>query len=295
MKTEKHQCTECNPQPAEQTAPCKDDAADERTMLGYLELKANDTFEREDLRRSTLVCILKGRMEVSVAGIIGQLIEEGHMLLVPAGDSFYARALTEVTVLRVSFEQLAPFCHRFSLPRLLACAPAADGKETFCILPLRDNLRRELELTLKTIKTNVACARYRRIKAEILCMELGCSYSEDELARLFAPILAADVRFKTSVLRTFPRVSDAKELRVVLGIPGSTFSRKFRSAFGTSAGQWIIRKKEEKLFHDIVATKTSVKELARKYGFTANYLTYFCKKHFGATPAQLRARTAKRF
>ena len=36
-------------------------------------------------------------------------------------------------------------------------------------------------------------------------------------------------------------------------------------------------------------TDMTVVELADKYGFSVNYLTSFCKEHFGNTPTELRA------
>ncbi len=36
-------------------------------------------------------------------------------------------------------------------------------------------------------------------------------------------------------------------------------------------------------------TDLTVAELADKYKYTANYLTTFCKEHFGKSPTELRA------
>lgn len=36
-------------------------------------------------------------------------------------------------------------------------------------------------------------------------------------------------------------------------------------------------------------TNMSIAELAEKYNFTVNYLTTFCKEHFGKSPTELRA------
>ena len=60
-------------------------------------------------------------------------------------------------------------------------------------------------------------------------------------------------------------------------------------AFGTSAKQWLIQKKKEKLLRDIIMTNMSIAELADKYRFSVNYLTTFCKEHFGKSPTELRS------
>ena len=45
---------------------------------------------------------------------------------------------------------------------------------------------------------------------------------------------------------------------------------------------------KEKLFRDILMTNMSISELAEKYKFTTNYITTFCRKHFGKSPKELR-------
>lgn len=268
---------------------CKNYIAGERAILGYLELKSNETFVREDLGRSTLVFILRGCISVSTAGFINQSVEEGHMLLVPAGDCFYGRAITDVTILRSSFDQDMALCNKFSLKQLLSYMPTGCERKNLTVLPIHKLLFKELEITLDVMKTGLLCIHYQRIKTEIVFLELRGFYTKEELARLFAPVLAEDSDFKTLVLQTSPHINDAKELMIALEMPASTFNRKFQAAFGMSAGQWIIQKKKEKLFRDIVMTEKTVRELARKYGFTVNYLTAFCRKHFNASPSELRS------
>lgn len=292
MKTEQNKNTGNKLEYTKEHIACENYISGERAILGCLELKANETFVREDLGRSTLVFILRGSINVSTAGFINQPVEECHMLLIPAGDCFYGRAITDVSLLRFSFDQNIALCNKFSLRQLLNHIPDDDKKEAFTVLPIRELLFRELEITLDVMKTGLLCIHYQRIKTEIVFLELRAFYTKEELARLFAPVLAEDSDFKTLVLRTFPHVDDAKELMLALEMPFTTFNRKFQAAFGMPAGQWIIQKKKEKLFRDIVMTEKSMNELAQKYGFTVNYLTTFCRKHFNASPRELRARHA---
>lgn len=292
MKTEQNKDTGNKLKYTQEHTACENYIAGERAILGCLELKANETFVREDLGRSTLVFVLRGSINVSTAGFINQPVEEGYMLLIPAGDCFYGRAITDVTLLRFSFDQNIALCNKFSLKQLLNHIPDDDRKEAFTVLPIRELLFRELEITLDVMKTGLLCIHYQRIKTEVVFLELRAFYTKEELARLFAPVLAEDSDFKTLVLRTFPHVDNAKGMMLALEMPLTTFNRKFQAAFGMPAGQWIIQKKKEKLFRDIVMTKKSIKELAQKYGFTVNYLTAFCQKHFNASPSELRARHA---
>lgn len=74
-----------------------------------------------------------------------------------------------------------------------------------------------------------------------------------------------------------------------LNMSPTVFKRKFQDSFGNTPRQWLIQKKKEKLFRDIVMSDLTISELAEKYKFTVNYITTFCREHFGKTPTQLRS------
>lgn len=105
---------------------------------------------------------------------------------------------------------------------------------------------------------------------------------------MFDPLIAADDDFKSRVLAIYPKVSTTKELMGELKMSPATFKRKFQSSFNISPKQWLIQKKKEKLFRDIVMSNLPIAEIAEKYDFTVNYVTSFCKKYFGKTPTELR-------
>ena len=134
------------------------------------------------------------------------------------------------------------------------------------------------------------CVHFQQMRLEIMFMELRGFYRKEELAGLFAPILGVEEDFKDRVLQTFPEVNSAKELMERLNMSPTVFKQKFQASFGVSAKQWLIQKKKEKLLRDILMTDCTVSELAEKYSLTVNYLTTFCKKHFGKTPTELRLR-----
>ena len=89
-------------------------------------------------------------------------------------------------------------------------------------------------------------------------------------------------------MQIYPQIETAQELMERLNMSATAFNRKFQKAFGLSPRQWLIQKKKEKLFRDIVMTDIPIGELAFKYHFTENYITTFCHEHFGKSPTQLR-------
>lgn len=217
-------------------------------------------------------------------------IEAGKMFLVTAGDSFYGRAITDVILLRCSFTQEIALCNKFALKKLqryASCEESEDNSD-IALLTIHPLLQQELELTSSVMGKGLMCVHYQRLKQDIIFMELRGLYKKEELARMFAPLLGADDDFKNRVLEIYPRISTIKELMVKLQMSHATFNRKFHNSFNISPKQWLIQKKKEKLFRDIVMTNLPIAEIAEKYGFTVNYVTSFCKEHFGKTPTKLR-------
>lgn len=269
---------------------CEGYVSDDRAIIGLVELEAGRLFIREDVKRSTLVFVLSGDIDISTGSVLNRRIKSGNMFLVPAGSSFYGKASTATVLIRYSFTVDIALCNRFAIKNLLRYLPdgGLSGRNDFVTLPVRDLLRRELELTRDLMREGLLCVHFQQMRLEIMFMELRGFYRKEELAGLFAPILGVEEDFKDRVLQTFPEVNSAKELMERLNMSPTVFKQKFHASFGVSAKQWLIQKKKEKLLRDILMTDCTVSELAEKYSLTVNYLTTFCKKHFGKTPTELR-------
>ena len=222
--------------------------------------------------------------------------------------------VTEVTLISCSFTRDMALFNRFFIERLENYTKLVKKgqDEAVFLLPIRQQLYDELEiiwnemhidqvniyrqqLKKELVNTFVSLGKvdlllyyFQQLKKELLFIELFGLYDDQELARFFAPILSADSGFKDRVLRNYHCVNTAKELASKLNMSPTAFKQKFNDAFGLPAKQWMILKKKEKIFRDIVMTDIPISELADKYKYTINYMTTFCKKHFGQSPTKLR-------
>ena len=263
------------------------------SIWNIIELKAGGHYAKEGMELPTLVFLLVGDMTVSTASAVGQAVSGGQMFLVSASDNFYAQATTDAQVLCCSFDRDISQCNRFSFDQLqrfmLPRHAAARGGEKLTLLPIHNLLLRELEETRIALSSGLSCNHYQRLKKDLLFVLLRSFYNKEQLAALFAPMLSGDDNdFKAKVMQIYPHIKTALELMHELNMSATAFNRKFQKAFGYSARQWLIQKKKEKLFRDIVMTNITITELAYKYNFTVNYMTAFCREHFGKSPTQLR-------
>ena len=87
----------------------------------------------------------------------------------------------------------------------------------------------------------------------------------------------------------YRKVRSIKELAERANLSLSTFNRRFQEAFQKSPQEWMTVRKTEDILKELVMTSLPFLEIAEKYNFSSvSYLTAFCKKHFGKTPAELR-------
>lgn len=269
---------------------CENYISDEQSILEAIEIEADRHLIWEKVERTTLVFVLSGEMDISTGRAICQRIGERQLFLIPAGDSFYGMAITNCSLIRCLFTRDMALCNRFSIEQLQKyISPSQQWEKCkITLLPIHELLLKELEMTRDIMWTGMSCIHFQRIKKEILFIELRRFYPKEKLAALFAPILSADNDFKDKVLQVYPQIKTAKELIDEMNMSPTVFKRKFRETFGISARQWLIQKKKEKLFRDILMTNMSMAELAEKYKFTTNYITTFCREHFGKSPKELR-------
>ena len=254
-------------------------------ILGLTHVKADQSIAQEKVERLTLLFVLSGNLYFSTAGIENQPVDEGHMFLVLAGDNFYMRAITEVTLLRCA-PPLETLYKRMA--DIVSDSPSRERKR-IPVLPLQALLLRELHTIQEMMRAGILSPYVQRLKTELVLSVLRELYAKGELAAFFTQAFTGDHEFKAQVLKVYSNADSVKELAYKMNISISTLKRKFQSAFGMSVKQWLIQKRKERLLHDITQTKMSIAELAEKYKITGNYLSTFCREHFGKSPTELRS------
>lgn len=261
---------------------------EEQAVWALKDLKADEMYAGESLGDSLWLFLLSGRLEMTTAYGGKQKLEEGLMFLLPAGDNFQMKAQADSCLMQCTMDWNIATCNRLFLEQLQQAGAGAGGGGVV-LIPIRKPFYYELQSAEECLRSGFASFTYQLMKRDILLTEAKDLYRKEELAALFAPLLGADSNFKCEVMRLYPQVKTAKELMGKLNMSSTVFKRKFQESFGTSAHQWLIEKKKEKIFQDIVAGQATIAELADKYMFTVNYMTTFCREHFGKSPTQLRA------
>lgn len=270
---------------------CKNYTTIEQSILQVRLFKAGENIVKEATDSSALVFLLSGEIELSTGSVLGQKIEGPSMFFIAASERFCAKIKQNTTLVRCRLDLQTALCNRFAIEHLSQLKPnrnAKAEKNRISVFPIHSLLHTELKTVIEAIKLGLMCVHYHRIKRDALLICLRGFYAKGQLADLFAPILGVESEFKEKVINYYSDVETVKELMTALNMSPTTFKRKFHQAFGTTAKQWLIEKKKERVFRDLIMSHTPIAELADKYKFSENYMTTFCKEHFGKTPTQIR-------
>lgn len=112
----------------EEHIACKNYLIGDRALFEIIKLETGKLFIRESVGRSTLVFLLSGKIRISTRNVVNREVEAGKMFLVATRDSFYGRAVTDVTLLRCSFTQEIALCNKFALKNCKGMFPAGNRR-----------------------------------------------------------------------------------------------------------------------------------------------------------------------
>lgn len=206
-------------------------------------------------------------------------------------DNVCIRGIGDAVMLYCFFNSSMALCNGLSL-KTSDDAPRKKvhhrPKDCLPTLPIPKLLSVELELTRKELESNLLDISLMEFKRYIILMMLRKLFHRDDLIYMFRYKPGEDFEFRELVFRHYRCDVNAQQLAALTGVPIATFNRKFKKAFGMSVMHWLNTKRKISILMDLKTTDMTIKEIAAKYNLTPNYLSNFCKKHLGDTPASLR-------
>lgn len=128
-----------------------------------------------------------------------------------------------------------------------------------------------------------------RTWCELIVELLQHYYDPDVIADFLGPMMAGDFAFRRLVLENSLKARDLNELAAICNMSLSTFKRRFKRTFNSSAHAWITARKARYIYTEIISTRKTFVEIAGAFNISSSaYLTAFCKQHFGMTPLEIR-------
>ena len=237
---------------------------------------------------SCIVFFISGKVRVTGNALIKCTLSSGSMMLLPKNAPVHGVTLTACEFVTCLLPDTGMEIESFF--RRLKPFLTSDFDYRFVTLPV-DPL---LESYAKMIR--LVCSRievtedFSRMKLRELFFYLETLYSPEDLARFFFPLIGGDsYEFRNFVVENYMKFKDIKTFAAAASMSLSTFYRKFKATFGESASKWLDDRKAENIYKDITMSELTLTQISDKYFFSSQaYLTYYCRRHFGVSPAALR-------
>lgn len=271
---------------------CENNDSNRQALFRIERIAKDQTVSYYKIPCSALVFVLDGTVRVSTGVYIKQTVGgEKNVFVAHERDNVLIRGIDDALILYCLFNSSMALCNGLSLK-------ASDDaqikkvrhrpKDELPTLPIPKLLMMELELTRKELESNLLDIHFMEFKRYIILMMLRRLFHRDDLIYMFRYKPGEDFEFRELVFRHYSCGVNAQQLAALTGVPIATFNRKFKKAFGMSVMHWLNTRRKISILMDLKTTDMTIKEIAAKYNLTPNYLSDFCKKHLGDTPASLR-------
>lgn len=256
--------------------------------FNILHFQKCDVSQAINVDRSVLLFMISGEALVTCSGYKDKRHKEGEIALVPRNSCCLVKVIKDTTIISCSFVQNIDFCNRFSFHKLVDFIPD-NFVYDFTILPIRERISEFLHLLQHCLDDQLECLHFHELMERELFIFFRVYYTKEELAAFFYPLIGKDIDFKDFVLSNYLKISGLNEFASQSNMSLNTFKRRFQDAFGQSAHKWIIARKAEWIYKDILLTDKPFSEIGQEYGFRSpTYFSEFCKKYFGKSPQLLR-------
>lgn len=249
----------------------------------------------KDIRETELLCIISGKMKLTTQRIKGELIDKGHIILLPPNTRVEADILQDCYLLVYVISKPIQLCDLCPLESLTGSMPETAGHTETSILKFNERTREYFSAFVSCLNEGLKCYHYLELKSQELMFILRGFYTRPELAVFFKPLISNDMGFSDFILKNYRNVKTVEELAKLSNYSRSGFKAHFRKTFGTSASAWMREKKARDVYHELNSTTKSLQQISKEYNFSSvSHMSIFCKEYFNMPPGKIRRESGKK-
>lgn len=269
-----------------QCVNCREPKVD---LFKYVESKAGEeiVFENNDV--PLLIFILTGKAFISCNEFHNVLFQEHQMCYLPTAADCTWKTIDDSSGIVLRTTTKGDLCVRESIQGF--SEHWLNAEPVFYGLEIREPLMAYLESVKTYLMDGGACPLMYHIKENELAILFRAYYSMEELIEFFIPEIKNRDGFQQFIMKNYLKMKGVKEFVDLSGMNLSTFNRKFKTHFGDSPYQWMIKQKSKHIQHALLARDNSIAEIMREFNFSdASHFNRYCKSMFGASPTELRGK-----
>ena len=249
----------------------------------------------KDIRETELLCVISGKLRLTTQKIKNQVIDSGHIVLLPPNTQVTADVLSDCYLLIYVINKSIQLCDLCPLESLAESMPESVDKMEHSILKFNEHTTEYFNAFISCLNEGLKCYHYLELKSQELMFILRGFYTRPELAIFFRPLISNDIGFSDFILKNYRNVKTVEELATLSNYSRSGFKAHFRKTFGTSASSWLREKKARNVYHELNSTNKSLQQISKEYNFSSvSHMSIFCKEYFGMPPGKIRKEAGKK-
>lgn len=256
------------------------------TSFRFYKMK-EDCIKRFEAITAHIVCfVLEGEM-IIINDLNNQIsVRQGNMFYMPKYAHFDSKAKNNVHLLVFSFERLLNPSDKQYFQSLTILESKAESD--LVILEIKKPLNSFIRFMLETLNEGIWNNYYFRIKHKEFFILLRSFYETNEVKKLFSPLIAENIDFKSLIMDTYQKDSDLNALIKASCLSRSIFMKVFKKEFGVTAYQWIMKQRCKRIIYYASLPGATIKDVMYKVDFDSpSHFNRFCRKHFNCTPKEL--------
>lgn len=259
---------------------------DSEAMAEPVSLTTGETL-RYKASRYEIVFVLTGDVKLSRYGFADlQIPARSFFMLPPAVEVTYTAEKT-ATMFFCRLKYSIGQCKYLSLESVRPYISDLSGH--IHALPCRKPLMDFVKGLQSNLNRGLRCEMFLIAKYTELMFLLQAYYSKNELANLCAPIAGHDIGFRTFVYNNIVSVKSVAELAQRYHLTEVGFRKKFKREMGIAPMEYMMDRKKETLYHEIVHGSKPFKVICQEYGINSqSNLNTFCQRSFGLSPVAMR-------
>lgn len=252
----------------------------------YIEFKKDEVILEKETIWNHVVFMLEGECVINYNQFKDRKFQVGSIILLPKMATIKMEVTAGSRLLSLSFGIPLNLCDKFTLQSLTGLCDKLNYN--FEPVEIRYPLPPFLELVTHCLKQKMDCGHFHVLLQQELFFLLRCFYTKEELALLFYPILATELSFKDFIIGNCTKVNNVNELISLSNMGKCNFYCKFKQVFGTTAKQWLLKQRNQRILNKVMESETTIGELMEEFNFDSQaHFTHYCKQHFDCTPREL--------
>ena len=265
---------------------CKKYIVDTTYGFHYAEIPIGTNEKNKVLECNIVIFIIKGSCSFNCNQFSNKAFFAGDMIFLPKSATIDAKITEDAKLMYMAFNIPQNPYDKQSFEHLWETCKVI----TYDFAPLKMNypMFNFINSLVYYLKNGGSCVHIHEIKHKELFLIFRWFYTKEQFATFFYPIIGKSFDFKNFILDNYAQCDRLEELIKRSNMSPNTFMKKFKTEFGITAYQWMLKQMCKKILYKASQPGTTVKEVMIEIGVDSpTHFNRICKRHFDKTPKEL--------